>query len=119
MFDEAIPQLILLFAITLWLALKHVIAAHRAETQRRIAQAGETSFGKVVAIQRPFMLDDCTRFYFDFVPAGSEKPVRACHVTRRVDDESPRPLPVQGAIVAIRYLPAHPTRAVIGKLVTG
>lgn len=109
----------LLFAITLWLALKHVVAARRDERQRRIAHAGEPCFGRVVAIQRPFMLDDCTRLYFDFTPSGSQEPIRACHIARSSQEEAPRALPAQGAIVAIRYLPERPQRAVIGKLVAG
>ena len=110
----------LLFAITVWLAIKHVIAARREERQRRIAHAGEPCFGRVVAIQRPFMLDDCTRLYFDFTPSGAQQPVRACHVARASkEDDSPNPLPAQGSIVAIRYLPERPQRAVIGKLVAG
>ena len=109
----------LLFAITLWLALKHALASRRDEKQRRIASAGETCFGRVVAIQRPFMLDDCTRLYFDFTPSGSQDSIRACHIARPTQDESPSALPAQGALVAIRYLPERPQRAVIGKLVTG
>jgi hypothetical protein len=109
----------LLFAITVWLAFKHIVASHRDAKQRLIAHAGETCYGRVVAIQRPFLLDDCTRLYFDFVPSGSDAPIRACHVARSSSDESPRPLPPQGAVVTIRYLPEQPQRAVIGKLVAG
>lgn len=116
MFDRVFAAMAVLFAITIWLALKHVVAARRDESQRRIACAGETSFGTIVAIQRPFMLDDCTRLYFDFVPSGAEKPVRACHIAR-TSGEARRPLPPQGATVAVRYLPERPERAVIGKLV--
>lgn len=109
----------LLIAITLWLAIKHVIASHRAAQQLQIAHSGASCLGRVVAIQRPFMLDDCTRLYFDFVPSGSQDPVRACHIARRANGDAPRPLPVQGATVTVRYLPERPQRAVIGKLVTG
>jgi hypothetical protein len=109
----------LLIAITVWLAIKHAVSMHRAAQQRQIAHAGATCLGKVVAIQRPFMLDDCTRLYFDFVPSGAEEPVRACHVAHRSAEEPVAPLPPQGATVTVRYLPDRPRQAVIGKLVTG
>ncbi len=119
MSNEVLLAIGSLFVITVWLAIKHVIVARLEESQRRIAHAGESCFGRVVAIQRPFMLDDCTRLYFDFTPSGAQEPIRACHVARAAaESESPRPLPAQGAIVAIRYLPERPQRAVIGKLVT-
>jgi hypothetical protein len=109
----------LLIAVGIWFVIKHLIAVHRAAQQSIIAQAGETCVGRIVAIQRPFMLDDCTRLYFDFIPSGSQEPVRACHVARRAEGDSPRALPVPGATVTVRYLPERPQRAVIGKLVTG
>lgn len=107
-----------LIAITCWLAIKHALAVHRAVRQQRIAAAGAACFGKVIAIQRPFLLDDCTRLYFDFVPNGMAEPVRACHIALRTDDSQAHALPPQGATVSIRYLPDHPQCAVIGKLVT-
>lgn len=119
MTDQTALAMGLLIAIVVWLAIKHAIAAQRLQQQRRIAYAGATCLGRVVAIQRPFMLDDCTRLYFDFVPSGSEEPVRACHVVRSTPDESARPLPTQGSTITVRYVPERPRSAVIGKLVTG
>ena len=119
MYDQVSLALIVLTAIVCWLAVKHALAAHRHQQQRTIAHAGATCLGKVVAVQRPFMLDNATRLYFDFTPDGTTEPVRACHIARAVDDATPRSLPNLGATVTIRYLPEHPERAVIGKLVLG
>jgi len=107
-----------LFAITLWIALKHVLAAQQASLQRSIAQRGSICQGRVVAIQRPFLLDNCTRLYFDFSPDGRDDLVRACHIDRREPDELRAPLPAQGTLVTVRYLPHRPRHAVIGKLVS-
>ena len=107
----------LLTALTVWLALKQAFAAHRAAKQRLIVQVGATCFGKVVAIQHPFMLDECIRVYFDFVPTGMNEPVRVCHIAPRNAIESNRSLPATGSTVTIRYLPEQPRQAVIGKLV--
>jgi hypothetical protein len=118
MSEEVSVAIGILTAITCWLAIKHAFAAHRAIQQQRIANAGTACLGKIVAIQRPFLLDDCTRLYFDFVPSGMAEPVRACHVARDTDDAQGAALPSQGAIVSVRYLPNQPRSAVIGKLVT-
>lgn len=107
----------LLTALALWLATKHTVALRHRANQIRIAAAGATSIGKVVAIQRPFMLDDCTRLYFDFVPSGAQAPVRACHIAPAPQEGAPA-LPAHGATVTVRYLPKRPRRAVIGQLVT-
>lgn len=116
--NEVLGALALLTAATLWLALRWAVASHRAEQHRRIAQRGVTCLGKVVAVQRPFMLDDCTRLYFDFVPRGTDEPIRACHIAwRRPDESASLALPPQGATVIVRYLPEFPTKAVIGGLV--
>ena len=118
MFSEVTTPLFLLTAITLWLAAKHAIAAHQSMKQRQIAQFGRAGEGRVVAIQRPFLLDNCTRLYFDFLPDGTEHAVRACHVDRRSPQELKASLPAQGTVVSVRYLPDHPDQAVIGKLVS-
>ena len=115
---EVTTALIALTAITLSLAAKHVIAAHHAMKQREIARHGRVGEGRVVAIQRPFLLDNCTRLYFDFLPDGTEHAVRACHVDRRPPDEFKASLPAQGTLVSVRYLPEHPRQAVIGKLIS-
>jgi hypothetical protein len=117
MSTEVTTALIVLTAITLWLAAKHAIAAHDAMKQRDIARHGRACEGRIVAIQRPFLLDSCTRLYVDFLPDGMERAVRACHIDHRPSDEMHASLPAQGALVTIRYLPEKPRQAVIGKLV--
>ena len=107
-----------LVSITLWLAIKHSVAVHQTSRQREIARHGSACQGRIVAIQRPFLLGECTRLYFDFSPDGAEDVVRACHVDRRATDELHASLPPQGALVTVRYLPNQPHHAVIGKLVS-
>jgi len=118
MANELLLPLIVLIALTLWLAGRHVLAFVHGERQREIARSGASCQGRVVAIQRPFLLDACTRLYFDFVPEGGDRPVRVCHVDRRPPTELHAALPIAGAAVAIRYLPHRPRRAVICKLVS-
>jgi hypothetical protein len=115
---EVVLSLTVLVAITLWLALKHAIAMHQASVQRDIALRGAMCQGRVVAIQRPFLLDNCTRLYFDFQPHGEMDAVRGCHIDRRSPDELQASLPAQGTLVTVRYLPHEPRRAVIGKLIS-
>jgi hypothetical protein len=115
---EVIISIAALMALTLWMAVKHAVATHAVEAQRSIVQQGIACQGRVVAIQRPFLLDNCTRLYFDFLPPGAERAVRACHVDRRPPDELHASLPAQGTLVSVRYLPHRPHRAVIGKLVS-
>lgn len=115
---EVSTAIFALAAMTLWMAAKHAVAVHQALKQRDIARRGVVCQGRVVAIQRPFLLDSCTRLYFDFVPAGTHEHVRACHVDRRAEDGLKASLPPQGSLVSIRYLPEQPRAAVIGKLVS-
>ncbi|HVF15811.1 MAG TPA: hypothetical protein VNA21_02840 [Steroidobacteraceae bacterium] len=115
---EVLISLTVLVAITMWLAFKHAITAHQASLQRDIALRGAMCQGRVVAIQRPFLLDNCTRLYFDFQPDGETDAVRGCHVDRRSPAELQASLPAQGTLVTIRYLPHQPRRAVIGKLIS-
>ena len=107
-----------LVAITVWLAFKHVFATQQALRQREIALQGSIGQGRVVAIQRPFLLGNCTRLYFDFSPDGKDEVVRACHIDRREADELRASLPAQGTLVTVRYLPHQPQHAVIGKLLS-
>ena len=116
--NEFTTVLIVLIAATLWFVAKHAIATHQSTKQRDIAQRGRVGEGRVVAIQRPFLLDNCTRLYFDFLPEGTEHAVRACHVDRRSPEELNAALPAQGTLVSVRYLPEHPSQAVIGKLIS-
>jgi hypothetical protein len=115
--NEVVVAIVLLAAMTLWLALKGAVAAHQSARQREIMHRGSVCQGRVVAIQRPFLLDNCTRLYFDFQPDGIEQSVRACHVDRRAADQLHASLPPQGSVVTVRYLPHRPRHAVIGKLV--
>jgi hypothetical protein len=115
--NEITTVLIVLISATLWFAAKHVVAMHQSTKQREIARRGRVGEGRVVAIQRPFLLDNCTRLYFDFLPEGTQHAVRACHVDRRSPEELRAALPAQGALVSVRYLPERPRQAVIGKLV--
>ena len=105
-------------AIAAWVIIKHTIAMRQSDWQRQVAAVGVACQGRVVAIQRPFMLDDCTRLYFDFVPAGMNEPVRVCHVERATQVDRPRALPAEGTTVTVCYLPHSPQRAVIGQLVS-
>jgi hypothetical protein len=115
---EVSTAIFALAALTLWMAAKHAVAVHQAFKQREIARRGIACQGRVVAIQRPFFMDSCTRLYFDFVPDGADCEVRACHVERRSEGELRASLPVQGTLVSVRYLPEQPRAAIIGKLVS-
>ena len=117
MFTQLFLPLGGLIALTVWLAIRHVVAVTQAQRQMRIVRCGASVQGKVVAIQRPFMLDACTRLYFDFVPVGGQQPLRACHVDRRSPEELRASLPAAGSLVSVRYLPDQPKQAVISRLV--
>jgi len=115
--EHILLPIVLLIGLLFWLTMKHVVAAHQSLKQTQIATYGLSCEGKVVAIQRPFMLDHCTRLYFDYVPDGSDRPLRACHVDRRAQDVMRASLPAMGATVSVRYLPDRPQQAVIRKLI--
>lgn len=118
MFEQLIVPIVLLVALTLWLAIRHVVRVELDRRQHEIAARGEFCQGRVVAIQRPFFLDSCTRLYFEFDPPGAGQSVRCCHVDRRSPDEISASLPATGTFVTVRYLPDQPNQAVIGKLVS-
>ncbi len=103
--------------VVLWLAIRQGIVVAREKRQMEISHRGESCQGRVVAIQRPFMLDACVRLYFDFVPDGKTKPLRACHIARCSPDQIRRALPVAGSTVTVRYLRERPWQAVIPRLV--
>jgi hypothetical protein len=117
MTNEMLLPLTGILAFILWLAVRHALAVARGERQREIARSGATTYGKIVAIQGPFLFDDCTRLYFDFVPDGGDRPLRACHIERKSLVDLRASLPVAGATVAIHYMPRSPRRAVIARLV--
>ena len=116
MTSEALLVIGILMAVAMWLAMNNAFAAYQANRQRTIALRGMSCEGRVVAIQRPFMLDDCTRLYVDFQPPGMAEPLRVCHVDRGSADSG---FLATGSIVTVRYLPNRPRQAVIGKLVSG
>jgi hypothetical protein len=62
------------------------------------------------------LFDPYTRVYFEFVPAGSNEPVRCCHIERRASVEVAMVLPATGGQVQVSYLADDPHNAVIGKL---
>lgn len=104
-------------AISVWVAISQSVRINRTRRQQEIAARGACCEGRVVAIQRPFMLDRCTRLYVDFQPLGAHGPVRACHIEGHSADELNAALPSTGSMVTVRYLPESPRQAVIGQLV--
>ena len=115
MTSELLP--ILVIAFIGWVSLKQVASIARHRRHLEIARYGEVSEGRVVAIQRPFLLDSCVRLYFDYVPVGSERPIRACHIAPRVGAELRSSIPHMGSSVSVSYLPHRPSQAVILGLV--
>lgn len=107
----------IILAITVWLTVSLLVRQQQTQRQQEIVHRGACCKGKVVAIQRPFMLETCTRVYFDFEPPGTDRPVRVCHVDRRPPGESAAPTLQTGTSVAVHYLPEHPQQAVISNLV--
>jgi hypothetical protein len=110
--------MVFLIGITFHMAFVHVFGGYQARREQEIARRGEFGQGRIVGIQRPFLLDSTTRLYFEFAPAGSAATVRCCHVLRTDVMELASSLPAPGAVVAVRYLPEDPQEAVIGKLVS-
>lgn len=117
MVNELLLPFAVLLSLTAWAAIKHVIAVAQCRHQVEIARSGRSCQGRLVAVQHPFMLDTCTRYFFDYVPQGSERPVRACHVDRRSTDKEAAVFAPTGSIVTIQYLPNRPKHAVISRLV--
>jgi hypothetical protein len=116
MVDELVPFLVI--TVICWLSLKQIIAAARNRRQLDIVRHGRVSEGRVVGVQHPFLLDSYTRLYFDYVPVGSERPVRACHFAPRTAQAPRIGLPHMGSNVSVSYLPDHPSQAVILRLVS-
>ncbi len=103
--------------VVAWLAIRHAVAAVREKRHLEIVHRGHSCQGTVVGIQHPFMLDSCTRLYFDFVPQGTSRPLRACHIAQRPPEQVLRALPAAGSTVTIAYLPDRPHQAVIARLI--
>jgi hypothetical protein len=118
MVNELLLPFAVILSLTAWAAIKHAIAVAQSRRQIEIARSGRSCQGKLVAVQHPFMLDTCTRYFFDYVPQGGERPVRACHVDRRSTDKGVAAFPATGSIVTVQYLPNRPKHAVISRLVS-
>lgn len=103
--------------VVAWLAVRHALAVVREKRHLEIMHRGQSCQGTVVGIQHPFMLDSCTRLYFDFVPQGRSEPLRACHIAHHPPEQVLRALPAAGSSVTIAYLPDRPTQAVIARLI--
>ena len=88
------------------------------QLQQDILKRGVLAQGKILRLWRPPLFGAFTRIYFEFQPDGAEASIRSCHVDRRRDDELAASLPAVGAAVNVRYLPEHPSQAVIAKLVS-
>lgn len=113
---EVVAAITAVFALAACIAGKHAILCGRLSKQHEIARRGTACTGRVVAIQRPFLLDPCTRLYFDFIPSGADRPLRACHVDHGSLAQLRTALPPTGALVSVHYLPERPTDAVITTL---
>ncbi len=117
MFTNLVLPLGVLVTVTAWMAILNTLRAQQVRRQQEIASRGAYCSGRIVAIQRPFLLDPCTRLYFDFAPPGMEKPLRCCHIARPAQYQAFTDLPCEGALVTVHYLPERPHDAVIGKLI--
>src|SRR5262249_38835859 len=117
-FTSFLLPMAFLIGITFHMALSHVSGGVQTRREQEIARRGEFVQGRVVGIQRPFLLDSATRLYFEFAPQGSDEVVRCCHVFRADGMELAQSLPAPGALVTIRYLREDPREAIIGKLVS-
>ena len=112
----ALPLLTML-AIVAATSIAHAMRSLQTRRQFDIVERGDSCKGVVVGVQRPFLLDSCTRLYFEFAPPGASTPVRCCHIHRHAAHERALALPTTGSEVTVRYLPEQPAYAVIGQLV--
>lgn len=118
MVDAFILPIVLLVATAVWTAMAQLARHRRTCRQLEIVSRGVCCEGKVVAIQRPSVVDGCTRLYFDFEPQGADRPLRACHVDRCPLGHSPAALVSIGQVVSVRYLQDRPRDALISNLVS-
>jgi hypothetical protein len=96
----------------------NTLTASQARRQQEIAQRGKAIVGKIVGIWRPPLAGSFTRLYIEFEPPHLDRPVRTCHIDRRLPGELSASLPSVGTSVNIKYLPERPREAVIAKLVS-
>lgn len=106
----------LLLGLAAWIALVQFLRHEQTRRQREIFSRGACCVGKVVAIQRPSVVDTCTRLYFDFEPPEADRPLRVCHVDRGAAGQLPSTLPYIGQMVSVRYLREQPQQALISNL---
>ena|SRR5690349_10985598 len=108
----------ILCVVAIWTVYANLSSTQHAQRQAQTVQRGISSRATVVGVQRPFLFDPYTRVYFEFVPAGSQQPVRGCHVERRASAEVAMALPATGRQVQVCYLPEDPYTAVIDRLLS-
>lgn len=115
---ELMPIIAFLSGAMAAAVLSCLSASRAAKQQLDILKRGHAANGRVLHIWRPKLYGAFTRIYFEFEPAGTDGPIRGCHVDRRVAGEPMASLPAVGATVAVRYLPDSPRQAVIARLVS-
>ena len=118
MIGTGILLLTLAVGLTAWLAHINVASQRQMEREIEIVTRGQCCQGRVLAVQRPFLLESATRLYFEFAPPGAARPVQCCHTERRPAHRIAPTLPTVGTFVTVTYLPESPEDAVIGKLVS-
>jgi hypothetical protein len=118
MLASLVLPIMILCVVATWTAYTSLSNTQHAQRQRQTVQRGIASRATVVGVQRPFLFDPYTRVYFEFLPLGSEQPVRGCHIERRAIDEVAMALPATGGQVQVCYLPEDPHSAVIGRLLS-
>jgi len=118
MIGTGILLMALAVGLTAWLAHTHVASRRQMEREIEIVTRGQCCQGRVLAVQRPFLLESVTRLYFEFAPPGAARPVQCCHTERRPADRIASILPSAGMLVTVTYLPESPQDAIIGKLVS-
>jgi len=116
-FSFLLPVAAILAAVS-WMVVSRVRENMQERRRREIIARGKSCEGRIVAIQRPGLLDSCTRLYFEFAPPGMHQALVGCHTEWRSTEDLPCELLSTGVTVKVRYLPERPEEAVIGKLVT-
>ncbi|MET0497086.1 MAG: DUF3592 domain-containing protein [Steroidobacteraceae bacterium] len=117
MIDASMLLIALVAGLSAWLAHSNANGRRQVQRQMEIVSRGQCCQGRVLAVQRPFLLETATRLYFEFAPPGADRPVQCCHTEIASSDRATVALPTVGTYVTVRYLPENPQEAVIGKLV--
>jgi hypothetical protein len=114
-----LPSLVTFFGGAVIAFMLSTRFADKAELeQQEIAKHGMHADGRVVRVWQFPLLGSFARVYFEYEPHGLGRTIHCCHVDRRLPDGPRASLPSIGSHVAVRYLPEHPARAVIAKLVS-